>query len=147
MFIFVLIVVDTYLLVKFHGEYLENNGNINYIDQKTISNITLMICVESRKSQVQVNTCVCCESSRVGGSVLTNIFLVPSTSILEPNLKVFKLLSNVIEKKKCFVKRAPTSLVIDNISIRYRARWCVMDRRSKWEFQEVKVKPIKNVFF
>ena len=126
-----LIVVDTYLLVKFHGEYLENNGNINYIDQKTISNITLMICVESRKSQVQVNTCVCCKSSRVGSSVLTNVFLVSSTSILEPNLKVFTLLSNVIEKKKCFVKRAPTSLVIDNISIRYRAQWCVMDRRSK----------------
>ena len=147
MFIFVLIVVDTYLLVKFHGEYLENNGNINYIDQKTISNITLMICVESRKSQVQVNTCVCCKSSRVGRSILTNIFLVSSTSILEPNLKVFTLLSNVIEKKKCFVKRAPTSLVIDNILIRYRAQWCVMDRRLKWEFREVKVKPIKDVVF
>ena len=77
----------------------------------------------------------------MGGSVLTNIFLVTSTSILEPNLKVFTISSNVIEKKKCFVKRAPTSLVIDNILIRYPSNGVLWTESQNENFKKLKLNP------
>ena len=48
-----------------------------------------MTCIESRKSQIEINAGVGVESARVSSSRLPDVFLVPRSRVLKPDLKYF----------------------------------------------------------
>lgn len=94
--------------------------------------VTLMASIEGRKSQVQINACICCHCARMTSSVLTNIFLVSSSGILKPDLWTKELIYSKHQNASVIVT-CTTLLLSPEISA-ILSKSCPSGLQSSWKF-------------